>query len=889
MTPTRLFERQYPQGLRDRENELLNHRRDTAGVSRDKTVVGLALSGGGIRSATFVLGFCQGLAQLVNGDPGLLRRVDIVSTVSGGGYFGAFLGALFTRQTKTGEVESRLNNTFSRPINWLRENGRYLAPNGSGDSLLAGAIVLRNWAAVTVVMSTAMLAAMTAAHVVRGLVRDLLESRMGSDGAARLLAGVGSATAPSFAIYWSAYLFPALVMFVFIAFPLGWAYWMGRWSKNLDHMWVWTTTLSVVLGAAAAAFVFRDATYGTAMLLLTVVGAETLAAGAVVSLKSPKSDDDPSGDRNFRNVLSRAMTAALVLSAVIAIFAVVDTLGQTTYVLAWGGAFQQKTLGAVAAGIFSLVAGSQGMLKFLDRGKSKNRRVKLPVAIVAALVAIVVSLVLLTALSAVSHGLARRWAEPMQEPTCPQSIELTLSLESFIKVTQNAACRAPILPRIDWLAAIAATIVLLIVSLLFGRSLPFVNLSSLSQFYSARLSRTYVGASNPARLTGAGINLTEEVPGDDMAMDRYAPQDKGGPLHLINVTLNETVGGSSQIEDRDRKGLAMSVGPAGVSVGVTQHAAWKQQDGVSQLVEIETSPTAVSELERSFRVWKGNPIVPRKLSLSQWTAISGAAVAPGMGAQTSIGVSILLALSNVRLGYWWQSGVDPSKQGGTRPKPSVRIQRGIARMFPVQSALLRELVGLFQGAHERLWFLSDGGHFENTACYELLRRRVPIIIVCDDGADPDYEFEDLGNLVRKARLDFGAEVRVLEPLNDKFGVPADFRRKAARQGGPGLARHHVMAAQVLYPDGGHASTGDMRDGRAQSLLIIVKPALTGDEPWDVLQYAAAHPAFPQEPTSDQFFDEAQWESYRKLGEHVGSQVNLLDVDKLFSELPAPEG
>src|SRR5687768_6814876 len=41
---------------------------------------GLAFSGGGIRSATFNLGILQGLAE-----HGLLRRVDYLSTVSGGG------------------------------------------------------------------------------------------------------------------------------------------------------------------------------------------------------------------------------------------------------------------------------------------------------------------------------------------------------------------------------------------------------------------------------------------------------------------------------------------------------------------------------------------------------------------------------------------------------------------------------------------------------------------------------------------------------------------------------------------------------------------------------------------------------------------------------------
>jgi hypothetical protein len=47
----------------------------------------------------------------------------------------------------------------------------------------------------------------------------------------------------------------------------------------------------------------------------------------------------------------------------------------------------------------------------------------------------------------------------------------------------------------------------------------------------------------------------------------------------------------------------------------------------------------------------------------------------------------------------------------------------------------------------------------------------------------------------------------------------------------------------------------------------------------VCHYHRAHPDFPQETTIDQFFDEAQWESYRRLGLHTGHRVltpELLD-------------
>ena len=55
-------------------------------------------------------------------------------------------------------------------------------------------------------------------------------------------------------------------------------------------------------------------------------------------------------------------------------------------------------------------------------------------------------------------------------------------------------------------------------------------------------------------------------------------------------------------------------------------------------------------------------------------------------------------------------------------------------------------------------------------------------------------------------------------------------------------------------------------------LIVLKPRLIAGAPPDVTEYHQRHAAFPQESTIDQFFDEAQWESYRKLGLEIGTLV-----------------
>src|SRR5687767_3547400 len=86
----------YPEWLNARERAALEQRRSRLpsphSLAPNAPRVGLALSGGGIRSATFSLGLVQALAR-----SGVLPRIDYLSTVSGGGYIGAFLGALYAR------------------------------------------------------------------------------------------------------------------------------------------------------------------------------------------------------------------------------------------------------------------------------------------------------------------------------------------------------------------------------------------------------------------------------------------------------------------------------------------------------------------------------------------------------------------------------------------------------------------------------------------------------------------------------------------------------------------------------------------------------------------------------------------------------------------------
>jgi hypothetical protein len=57
--------------------------------------------------------------------------------------------------------------------------------------------------------------------------------------------------------------------------------------------------------------------------------------------------------------------------------------------------------------------------------------------------------------------------------------------------------------------------------------------------------------------------------------------------------------------------------------------------------------------------------------------------------------------------------------------------------------------------------------------------------------------------------------------------------------------------------------------------VYVKASLTRDEPADALTYKAAHKDSPHETTVDQWFTESQFESYRRLGQHI--------IEKMFKE------
>lgn len=244
----------------------------------------------------------------------------------------------------------------------------------------------------------------------------------------------------------------------------------------------------------------------------------------------------------------------------------------------------------------------------------------------------------------------------------------------------------------------------------------------------------------------------------------------------------------------------------------------------------------------------------RGLTLPTAMGISGAAANPnagvaGQGVTTNRLVSTLMSLLNLRLGYW----ANNPRSERTWVPPNY-IYPGIKGGISPNGGLTE---------HARCVELSDGGHFENLAIYELLRRQMDLIVVSDAGADPDYEFSDLANAVERVRVDFGINIVFEDEYPVEEVIPGSDRSQSAiNRENYNLATRCFAVARIEY-------AADPGAERKIGHLIYIKPTLIRGLSADVLGYRKQHATFPNQTTMDQFFSEQQFEAYRELGYYLG--------------------
>lgn len=812
--------------LRSQEfDEVVKPRRAAAGVRGDPAGSwGLALSGGGIRSATFCLGLVRGLAR-----NGILRQFDYLSTVSGGGYLGASLGRLFGPGHSAKEVECGVASDDSLWLWWLRSNGRYLTPTGTKDLGFAAASICRGIFATHLEVG-AMLVILAACVL---LPHALIA--LGPPGE-QITFWSSEFVGRANSIWWWALPLPLLV----IAHQAI-SYWYTKDEPtllsniaislaSLGGGYLAWNLLSLGLGEfSQGRRSSEDFSMPTALCAL--VGALVLSATAsswLAVMWDRHKGTSPAKCRLARTKkLSFGMWAFMWLAAI----ALLDLVSWEVARFAWKWAPEGLSLGKAALVGIALAAG-RFVIPEVQKRMAVAKRPSLNVEKMLNALGIILLLCVLLLWTTLLHlAMFSQWAvgPALGAQLGPNLVPLKI---------------------LGTVGAVAATYVLLSCA-----SFELLNLASLHHFYRARIERAYVSSGNfkgtaQAQATRDGYRfpkppfepgtvedtlkvapLTEAIEDDDLNLEKYAPHAHGGPVHLINCCINQSVDDRTGVYNADRKGVALTVSALGVETG---------------------------------------PLLPRKHqfiappgTLSRWIAISGAAASTGMGSRTSPGFAALLFLSGIRLGYWTKSLMSDTRDRGEETGKS----NGFARWFPKPLAIISESLARFPGIFSPMWYVSDGGHFDNTGVYALLKRRCRLVVAADCGADPKYLFADLESLVRKAKIDYAATIEFIDPdqvserlspeLRCALGTPETITPEAASR--------WLVLGRIKYQDG------------TEGTLVVVKPRRLDRMPFDIVAYADRNQEFPQQTTGDQFFDEAQWEAYHQLGCLLGGRVtkNLL--------------
>ncbi|WP_286262706.1 patatin-like phospholipase family protein [Thalassotalea atypica] len=321
-----------------------------------------------------------------------------------------------------------------------------------------------------------------------------------------------------------------------------------------------------------------------------------------------------------------------------------------------------------------------------------------------------------------------------------------------------------------------------------------INLVSMHGFYRNRLRDAFM----PYQLPQDSGHVPSEIStwhASQMCYLKDLPITDA-PFHIINCNVELT--GSTQSKYRNRTGDCFSFTP------------------------LYSGATATG--------YRGTDVyLDGKVDLASVCAISGAAVATNTAATRSKPVNFLMAILNLRLGCWLKN-----------PK-ALHQSRFIRPLW--YSAMFKDMFGSHLDENETFIHLSDGGHFENLGVYELVRRKTKLIFAFDSGADPDYQFQDLGKLTELIRVDFGAKLII--DVND---IPPNQQ---------GESKASWAIGEIKYAD----------ENKSSAIFVYVKSSISdsGKLSEDINSYKRQHPQFPHQSTANQFFNEAQFEAYRELG------------------------
>src|SRR5450432_2005799 len=895
------------------ERGQINASRKGRGVKASRptgdTLIGLAFSGGGIRSATINLGILQALAGHK-----LLRKFDYLSTVSGGGYVGSWLAALthrFPSKTQTPEFSSieaslvPVKYETGKPaepyfLKWLRLYSNYLTPQKglfSGDTWAAAATWLRNVILNQLVLALLFLAVFLLPHALVLFQLDSLAphpiTTFAAGAVILFLASLAMARSvvkrtPAAEIlqkFWQRIQLTVTVMLPLLvaSFLLNSGLWW--WTElSTSKTWWW------MAGGAGYYFLIwtiavLSARQTSPLINGLALSLSSLGAGAIGGLLL----------KEYADLMSRAAycegnawliaifgTAAvlglLLLTAVLHLgllgrgcmdvvrewwarlggFLMLFALGWLVLasMAAFGPLLMRAAFGQVhlRKGISALVAWALSNWAGLAAAKSPKtgRNIKSQQAQKDALQnshwttrlgGVLKSPKLLDVVARVAPyifavGLFLLLATAVQIGTGmvfdPASTRLLWIPTSTLDWDTICSTYWSVLSAGSWWYLLLATILSAGLSVLLSWRVD-INDFSMHHFYRNRLVRCYLGAANPER---APQPFTGFDPRDDFPLEALTG-DYPGPYPLINAALNITSGEELGFDKRRAKsfvfaplysGYDFDAKPSGDSI-FTRENAYSPAYCLTKEGRSEESASKFG--------------VPNGITVGTAMAISGAAASPNMGYHTSTVTALFMTLFDVRLGWWMANPYKADKW----PTPGPALGLGY---------LFSELVA-HSDQKKSYVYLSDGGHFENLGVYELLKRRCRVIVACDADCDFHYHFEDLLALIEKARADFGIHIVI------------NFAQIKPEAGSNKNNVNYTVGTIHYSPDNAE-DCGTLIYIKAGLPLETDTSKKTAVLPADVWHYSEQNPSFPHQSTGDQWFDEVQFESYRALGEYIGTMA-----------------
>jgi len=851
---------------------------------------GLALSGGGIRSATFNLGVLQALASLK-----LLRKIDYLSTVSGGGYIGSFLISWISRKANIDQVEKVLDPKEQRPsvtgepkqVRFLRDYSNYLTPRkgiSGADFWTMVVTYLRNLSLNLLILVLAIIPILIFPHLVIRIYKTHLD------------------LFPYFNIFWALGLFVLATIgtvmnlssltgsikkepdrlryrglglvstIIILPLVLG-TFLLNHWlwqniSDLPDQVWIWAlisglTYLAIWLFGSAIGYLFRSS-----LNSVSTVGSTTL----IGMMKNNLVNGITIVKENYREGREEMKSAVKDMKV---------------WVILVSGLF------AGAVGGLLLRLSTHVMFNF---SSAHDELIIFGVPMI---------LGVFMATATLHIGLARHgFSVEAQEWWSRLGAYTLMFALLFSGVFGLALFGASV---VHWLldfgrdqfslwvggGVISGWLLTTIAGIIAGRSASTGNSKSNKLFEAAGKVSPFVfvvgllllmefladfilgGVMRGGNINGelerelflivlfaaAAYAVSRRVGINEFSMHAFyrnrlvrcylgATNDHRNPNPFTDIDPTDDNILLRDLYDRQTGilfNLPLPIINTTLNLVQGNQLAWQQRKASSFVwtpiysgYEYEkrgSSNNVTSSLEdKGYRPteWYGDMI-----SLGNALTISGAAVSPNMGYHSSPPLAFLMTVFNVRLGGWLvnprSNRIEEKYRGG--PKTGLLY-------------LLLELLGKTNDKRHYV-YLSDGGHFENLGLYELVRRRCRYVIVCDAGADPILTFGDLGNAIEKCRTDFGVNIEIdisqlqrsLESTNSGW---------------------HCAIGRIRY---------DALDSTlSEGTLLYIKTSLTGDEPTDVLRYASECPEFPHQSTLDQFFDESQFESYRALGYHIAMKV-----------------